>query len=37
LPAQDFGFLLLSTNRGVMTHRQARELKIGGRLLAYVY
>jgi small subunit ribosomal protein S8 len=37
LPAQDFGLLLLSTNRGVMTHQQARELKIGGRLLAYVY
>ncbi|HXW66304.1 MAG TPA: 30S ribosomal protein S8 [Thermoplasmata archaeon] len=37
LPAQDFGLLVLSTNRGVVSHRQARELKIGGRLLAYVY
>ena len=37
LPAQDFGLLVLSTNRGVLTHRQARELKIGGRLIAYVY
>jgi small subunit ribosomal protein S8 len=37
LPAQDFGILVLSTNQGVMTHTQARERKIGGKLLAYVY
>ncbi len=37
LPAQDFGLLVLSTNRGVLSHHEARELKIGGRLLAYVY
>jgi small subunit ribosomal protein S8 len=37
LPAQDFGILLLSTHRGVMSHQKARELKIGGKLLAYVY
>ena len=37
LPAQDFGILVLSTNRGVVSQTQARELKIGGRLLAYVY
>jgi small subunit ribosomal protein S8 len=37
LPAQDFGLLVLSTNRGVIGQAEARELKIGGRLLAYVY
>jgi small subunit ribosomal protein S8 len=37
LPAQDFGILVLSTNRGVVSHQTAREMKIGGRLLAYVY
>lgn len=37
LPAQDFGLLILSTNQGVMSHAKARELKIGGKLLAYVY
>lgn len=37
LPAQDFGLLILSTNQGVMAHAQARERKIGGKLLAYVY
>jgi small subunit ribosomal protein S8 len=37
LPAQDFGLLVLSTNQGVVSHSQARERKIGGKLLAYVY
>jgi len=37
LPAQDFGLLVLSTNHGVVGQAQAREMKIGGRLLAYVY
>ncbi|HYK93830.1 MAG TPA: 30S ribosomal protein S8 [Thermoplasmata archaeon] len=37
LPAQDFGVLILSTNQGVMSHAKARELKLGGKLLAYVY
>ncbi len=37
LPARDFGFLILSTNQGIITQNQARELGIGGRLLAYVY
>ncbi len=37
LPAQDFGLLVLSTNRGVIGQAEAREKKIGGRLLAYVY
>ena len=37
LPAQDFGILVLSTSRGVISHQKARELKVGGRLLAYVY
>ena len=37
LPAQDFGLLVLSTHRGVVSQQEAREMKIGGRLLAYVY
>jgi small subunit ribosomal protein S8 len=37
LPAQDFGLLILSTSQGVVGHAQARERKIGGKLLAYVY
>ncbi len=37
LPAQDFGLLILTTNQGVMHHYAAKEARIGGRLLAYVY
>ena len=36
-PAQDFGVLILTTTEGVITHNQARDLGVGGRLLAYVY
>ncbi|PKP54504.1 MAG: 30S ribosomal protein S8 [Candidatus Altiarchaeales archaeon HGW-Altiarchaeales-3] len=37
LPARDFGILIVSTPKGVMTHNEAKENSIGGRLLAYVY
>jgi small subunit ribosomal protein S8 len=37
LPAQDFGVLILSTTEGVMSHVKAKELGVGGKLLAYVY
>lgn len=37
LPAQDFGVLILSTTEGVISHVQARELGVGGKLLAFVY
>ncbi|MFT4250522.1 MAG: 30S ribosomal protein S8 [Candidatus Woesearchaeota archaeon] len=37
LPARDFGILVVSTSKGMMTHNQARELGIGGRLIAYCY
>jgi small subunit ribosomal protein S8 len=37
LPAQDFGVLIISTTGGVVTHTRAKELGIGGKLLAYVY
>ena len=37
LPAKDFGFILVSTPEGVMTHDQAKEKKTGGKLLAYCY
>jgi small subunit ribosomal protein S8 len=37
LPAQDFGMLLVTTNQGVMHHYEAKEARIGGRLLAYVF
>tara|TARA_Y100000310_G_scaffold138289_2_gene137228 strand:+ start:32689 stop:33078 length:390 start_codon:yes stop_codon:yes gene_type:complete len=37
LPAKDFGLLIISTSQGVMTHMEAKEKGIGGRLLSYVY
>ena len=37
LPAQDFGVLILTTTEGVVSHMKAKELGVGGRLLAYVY
>ncbi len=37
LPAQDFGILILTTTKGVMSHKSARESGVGGKLLAYVY
>jgi len=37
LPAQDFGLLILTTTRGVLTHTQAKQGGVGGKLLAFVY
>lgn len=37
LPAAGFGVLVVSTPKGVMTHTQAEEQGVGGRLLAYIY
>lgn len=37
LPANGVGILIISTPQGLMTHDQAREKGIGGRLIAYCY
>ena len=37
LPAKDFGIIIVSTSQGMMTHIEAKNKKLGGRLLAYVY
>lgn len=37
LPSRDVGVLVISTPQGVLSHRETRERKIGGRLLAFVY
>ena len=31
------GIAIISTNKGIMTDKQARELKVGGEVLAYVW
>ena len=37
LPARDYGALVVSTSRGVMSHYEARDEGIGGQVIAYVY
>lgn len=37
LPSQIVGILVVSTSQGVMSHKMARDKKIGGRLLAFAY
>lgn len=37
LPSKDVGMLIVSTPEGVLTHKEAKESNIGGRLLAYIY
>jgi small subunit ribosomal protein S8 len=37
LPAQDFGVLILTTTKGVVSHSKAKNFGVGGKLLAFVY
>ncbi len=37
LPAQDFGVLILTTTEGVISQAKAKEIGVGGKLLAFVY
>ena len=37
LPAKGFGVLVVTTSKGVMTHKETLEKGLGGKLLAYCY
>lgn len=37
LPARDIGTIIVSTNKGLMTHEEAMEKGVGGSLIAYFY
>ena len=37
LPARNLGVVIVSTNKGLMTHEEAQKEKIGGCLIAYFY
>ena len=37
LPAKGFGIIIISTNKGLMTHDAAKAAGIGGRLISYCY
>ena len=37
LPAKGFGLIIVSTSKGLMTHVDAEEKNIGGKMIAYCY
>ena len=37
LPAKDFGILIISTDKGLITHDEAIEKNIGGSMVAYIF
>ncbi|MBL7160031.1 MAG: 30S ribosomal protein S8 [Candidatus Aenigmarchaeota archaeon] len=37
LPAAGFGFLIVSTSKGIMKHADAKNQELGGKLLAFCY
>ena len=37
LPSRNFGSLVISTNKGLMDHKEAIANKIGGSIIAYFY
>lgn len=37
LPAKDVGIIIVSTSSGMVSFRDAKEKKIGGKLIAFVY
>lgn len=37
LPSRNFGTLVVSTNKGLMTHEEAYKNNLGGSLIAYFY
>jgi len=37
LPSRNLGTLIISTNKGLMTHKEAQEEGIGGCVIAYFY
>lgn len=37
LPAREMGILVVSTSFGVISHKEAKQKNMGGRLLAFIY
>jgi len=37
LPSRNFGTLVLSTSKGLMSHQEIAEAKLGGSVIAYFY
>merc|ERR1712013_754322 len=37
LPSRQFGFVVLTTNKGIIDHNEARKAHIGGKVLGFFY
>jgi small subunit ribosomal protein S8 len=37
LPSRDVGILVISTPKGVLSHKEAKEKRMGGKLIAFIY
>ncbi len=37
LPAKNIGLLILTTSKGVIDHKKAKELNVGGKLICFIY
>jgi len=37
LPGAEMGVLIVSTSKGLLTHKEAKEKNIGGSLIGYIY
>jgi small subunit ribosomal protein S8 len=37
LPSRELGLLVLTTSKGIIDHRKAKELHVGGKLLCFIY
>ena len=37
LPARDFGLLILTTTKGIISQNEAKDQGVGGKVLAFVY
>ncbi len=37
LPSREVGVLVVSTPKGIVSHKEAKEQRAGGKLLAYIY
>jgi small subunit ribosomal protein S8 len=37
LPSREVGMMIISTPKGVVSHKEAKEKHFGGKLLAFVY
>ena len=37
LPAREYGLLILTTPKGIIDHKKAKEINVGGKLIAFVY